>query len=54
VLPTAVGFAVLGDATRAGFGPPATAAGFVLALVGVCLLAPYAGIEGSAAATTPT
>jgi drug/metabolite transporter (DMT)-like permease len=47
VIPSVIGFAALGDATRAGFGPPVTAAGFALALAGVFLLTPYADIERS-------
>jgi drug/metabolite transporter (DMT)-like permease len=45
VLPSIVGFAVLGDATRQGYGAAATGAGLALTLVGVFLLAPYADIE---------
>lgn len=45
VMPSAVGFAVLGDATRSGWGIPATVAGFALTLFGVFLLTPYADIE---------
>jgi drug/metabolite transporter (DMT)-like permease len=50
VVPSVVGFAALGDATRASFGPPVTAAGFALALAGVFLLTSYADIERSPAA----
>ncbi|MDQ1748777.1 MAG: hypothetical protein QOD07_3040 [Frankiaceae bacterium] len=46
VVPSAVGFAVLGDATRGGMGPAVAAAGFALTLAGVFLLTRYADIEG--------
>ena len=49
VIPSVVGFAALGDATRGGFGPAVTAAGFALALAGVFMLTPYADIEASPA-----
>ena len=44
VLPAVVGFVVLGDVTHSGWGPPVTAAGFVLVLGGVFLLTPYVDI----------
>lgn len=49
VLPSVVGLAVLGDGTRAGVGPGAAAAGFVLTLAGVLGLTPYADVEGQPA-----
>jgi len=50
LIPSVVGFVALGDATRAGFGPPVIVAGLVLLLAGVLLLTPYTAIERSSTA----
>ena len=47
VIPSVVGLVALGDATRAGLGPAAMVAGFVLALGAVVMLTPYADLEAS-------
>lgn len=51
VLPSVVGFSVLGDAVRPGAGVFAAAAGFVLTLGGAIALAPYAAPSSDRALT---